>query len=486
MSQKFITRITLAFVLFLSLAAFKVQGQATIKTDLLDYPPGSTAIITGTGFQPGETVTLQVVHVDGDSLGTDEQYHQPFTTIADGSGNVSTAWWVPDDGDALGASFKLTANGQSSGLYAEWFFTDNGNFTYVTTLKNNGTFDVSLSFATLSGTTIGIGTGASQINLTSIINNYVTGGSGGSAVTKSFPVTVSVGSSVPNGPYSFEATAIPSPAGQPNPGGKWQFTVTVGSGSTGGSIASVSIGSQSGTSTYGAASTPTYNVTSLRGSNGSVNGTYSVSGLPSGVTGNFSLTTFSVSGSTVFPTTILTLNVPASLGAGSYSFSVSLTDGANSASNTGTLVVDKAASVTTVTINGTPFTYTGSAITPASVTVTGAGSLSLTPAPVYANNTNAGTATASYTFAGDANHLGSSDSKNFTIDKAASVTTVTITGAPFTYTGSVITPASVTVTGAGSLSLTPAPVYANNIDAGVNTASASYSYPGDANQRNSE
>src|SRR6185437_4337473 len=141
--------------------------------------------------------------------------------------------------------------------------------------------------------------------------------------------------------------------------------------------------------------------------------------------------------------------------------------------------IDKAPSVTIVTITGAPFTYTGSPITPATVTVTGAGGLSLTPTADYANNTNAGTATASYTFAGDANHDPSSDSKNFTIDKAPSVTIVTITGAPFTYTGSPITPATVTVTGAGGLSLTPAPSYSNNINAGA--AAASSSYAGDAN-----
>ena len=57
------------------------------------------------------------------------------------------------------------------------------------------------------------------------------------------------------------------------------------------------------------------------------------------------------------------------------------------------------------------------------------------PDPVYSDNTNAGTATASYTFAGDDNHTGSSDSKHFTIDKASSTTTVTCAAGPFTYTG---------------------------------------------------
>src|SRR2546430_7465145 len=44
------------------------------------------------------------------------------------------------------------------------------------------------------------------------------------------------------------------------------------------------------------------------------------------------------------------------------------------------------------------------------------------------------TATASYTFSGDANHTGSSDSKTFDITKAASVTAITVTNA--TYDGS--------------------------------------------------
>ena len=76
-------------------------------------------------------------------------------------------------------------------------------------------------------------------------------------------------------------------------------------------------------------------------------------------------------------------------------------------------------------------TYNGAAQTPCTATVAGAGGLSLTPTPSYGNNTNAGTATASYTFAGDANHTGSSDSKNFAIGKADPI--VTATGGTFAY-----------------------------------------------------
>jgi len=38
---------------------------AEVTADQLDYSPGTTAIITGSGFAPGETVVLQVLHADG-------------------------------------------------------------------------------------------------------------------------------------------------------------------------------------------------------------------------------------------------------------------------------------------------------------------------------------------------------------------------------------------------------------------------------------
>ena len=54
-------------------------------------------------------------------------------------------------------------------------------------------------------------------------------------------------------------------------------------------------------------------------------------------------------------------------------------------------------------------TYDGTAQEPCPVSVTGAGGLSLTPDADYTDNTNAGTATAGYTYTGDANHTGSTD-----------------------------------------------------------------------------
>ena len=56
--------------------------------------------------------------------------------------------------------------------------------------------------------------------------------------------------------------------------------------------------------------------------------------------------------------------------------------------------------------------------------------MSETLAVNYSNNTNAGTATASASYAGDANHEASNDTETFTIDKAASTTTVTCAAGP--------------------------------------------------------
>ncbi len=140
--------------------------------------------------------------------------------------------------------------------------------------------------------------------------------------------------------------------------------------------------------------------------------------------------------------------------------------------------IEKAATTTTLTCGAGPFTYTGSALTPCSAKVSGAGGLNLDPAVVYTDNTNAGTATASYTYAGDANHTGSSGSKTFTIGKAATATTVTCGAGPFTYTGSAQTPCSAKVTGPGGLNETLQVSYENNTNAGTATASASYAGTG--------
>ena len=71
------------------------------------------------------------------------------------------------------------------------------------------------------------------------------------------------------------------------------------------------------------------------------------------------------------------------------------------------------------------------------MSVPGAGGLNLTPPSVkYAEQHQRGHGHGhGDSYAETANYLASSDSEDFTIGKAATVTTVTIVGGPFTYTG---------------------------------------------------
>src|SRR5262249_29933897 len=137
-----------------------------------------------------------------------------------------------------------------------------------------------------------------------------------------------------------------------------------------------------------------------------------------------------------------------------------------SGSGTGSITIDKASSTTTVT--GGTFGYDGDPHG-ATVSVTGVGGLSLSPAasytggcsaaPVNVADTDPVACTASYSYSGDANHDGSSDSDTILITKAASTTTVT--GGSFVYDGNPHG-ATVSVTGAGGLNLSPAPTYLGN------------------------
>ena len=175
----------------------------------------------------------------------------------------------------------------------------------------------------------------------------------------------------------------------------------------------------------------------------------------------------------------LTVSYTANINVGTVTASAAYPGDANysGSSATKTFEIRKAPSTTTV-ICPTHVTYTGSAQTPCTVTVVGAGGLNLSPAASYTNNVNAGTATASYDFAGDENHDGSSDSETFAIAKASSTTTITCS-ASVTYTGDAQTPCTVAVVGAGGLNLSPAASYTNNVNAG--TATASYDFAGDEN-----
>jgi len=101
------------------------QTGPVVSTDKLDYAPGETANINGTGFQANETVALKVVHADETAEGGNG--HEPWTVATDARGNLVSTWHVNSD-DSQGSSFLLTAHSASGG-HAEWRFTDAGNPT---------------------------------------------------------------------------------------------------------------------------------------------------------------------------------------------------------------------------------------------------------------------------------------------------------------------------------------------------------------------
>src|SRR5881397_1627107 len=100
------------------LAALALPASAaTVVTDKGDYSPGENVVITGSGWEPGETVVL-ILHEDP-QLDPDLQ----LTAFADENGDFTNKDFSVDVFD-IGVTFTLTATGGSSGLTAETTFTD--------------------------------------------------------------------------------------------------------------------------------------------------------------------------------------------------------------------------------------------------------------------------------------------------------------------------------------------------------------------------
>jgi hypothetical protein len=98
--------------LFFSSAAFGQSTEPTVTLDQadLDYAPGETVYITGTGWHPGETVTLEVGNLTNPGIDCGAiNPHLPWTVVADGVGNFTASWYVFEC--ELGANLMLEAYG---------------------------------------------------------------------------------------------------------------------------------------------------------------------------------------------------------------------------------------------------------------------------------------------------------------------------------------------------------------------------------------
>ena len=91
----------------------------TIVTDQPDYAPGTTVVMTGAGFQPGETVKLYMREWVNKMLVDPPDYQ----VTSNASGQFSLSDYAPTTTD-IGARYHLTAVGTSSGMQAQTIFSD--------------------------------------------------------------------------------------------------------------------------------------------------------------------------------------------------------------------------------------------------------------------------------------------------------------------------------------------------------------------------
>ncbi len=117
-------QLTLGLLLALASQRAAVAQTATVITDQADYAPGTIVTITGSGWRPGETVTLNLVETP--LIDT----HPDLYATADANGDIFNNQFSPDsyDGDI---SFTLTATGGTSGLQARTTFTDSTSLKTV-------------------------------------------------------------------------------------------------------------------------------------------------------------------------------------------------------------------------------------------------------------------------------------------------------------------------------------------------------------------
>src|SRR5688572_9161495 len=156
---------------------------ATVQTDKVDYYPGEYVIITGSGFTPGETVTL---HFDETPKPATCLLSHDLTAVADAGGNIYNAQFLVKE-NHRGVLFNLTATGQTSGLIAETWFTDatisstaSGDWNSAATwgaTGRTGTIEYT------NGSTAVIGTGTSFSTELAIGSIIITTG-GGTGITR--------------------------------------------------------------------------------------------------------------------------------------------------------------------------------------------------------------------------------------------------------------------------------------------------------------
>jgi hypothetical protein len=456
-----------------------------IASDKADYAPGSTVHLTGGNWKPGEDVSI----LTNDTIGN--TWSQTDTVTADASGAIADDVVLPNYFISDYTVTATAASGTATTTFTDavnYQFLGKDGFAHATSgaEEDLGTVasGTSVSAACPSGLAAkGTGLGGGQSSSYAI--SYVSGYGDNATLSSGGRTQINPGSGTFNGNDAVCTSLAISTTGLA--GGTYHGELQMRN--TGGATATTdiyffrftvaptqqatSISAVSGSGTYGGTATLTATLKSGTTPLGGKSISFTVNG-----NGVGSATTDGSGVASLGGVSIAGINA----GTGTVGASFAGDSGLSASSGSGTLTVAKADSTTSVSCPAS-VAYDGSAKTPCSATVTGAGGLSQSLGVNYANNTNAGSASASASYAGDSNHNGSSDSKSFTIAPAASTTTVSCPAAALAYDGSAKTPCTAAVTGAGGLNQTLTVSYSDNVGAGTATASASYA--GDANHASS-
>jgi MBG domain (YGX type)/Galactose oxidase, central domain/Kelch motif len=372
-------------------------GYATVKTDKDDYWPGEPVTVTGSGWQPGETVVL--------TISEDADTHSDFiyNAVADEAGNITNSEFAPIQNEVFqhfGMRFYVTARGAASRALNT--FTD-GNGTIDGTIRDSVTNAV-IAGATITCSDVGP-------NPCNNIKTTTSGANGTYSLSFQFPnnsTTANITVSAPG--YATQTQSLTFTNNQTRTI-DWNLVPS-------------------------AKATPTVTVQPV---------SVTFDGQAHGTTG----TVAGVGGADLGAATISynTADGQAPVNAGSYVATGSFAgnDNYTAASVDAVIIVNKASSTTLVTFEAGPYTYRRSAFT-ATAAVTGAGGLNQVVPVVYSGdcvNVSVAGCTATATFAGDANHDGDSDTKSIQILKKALTITANdatkILGATLTFAGTEFT-----------------------------------------------
>src|SRR5262249_25089039 len=132
------------------------SSSAAVTTNRVDYHPGQPVTVTGTGWIPGEPVSL---------LFHEQPEGHPDVVVlasADASGSFTNSNFAPAPSDAK-RTFTLTATGQLSGFIAQTGLNDSGPIAFVQTIGTNTKNIVTNNSITVTVPVAGVAAGDSII-----------------------------------------------------------------------------------------------------------------------------------------------------------------------------------------------------------------------------------------------------------------------------------------------------------------------------------